>query len=96
MGVYFQIQDDYLDCFGDPEDMGKIGTDIEDYKCSWLFVQALACVDEKQKDILFENYGKSDPACVEKVKALYKELNLESVFSQYERETDLRHRSTTE
>ena len=24
-----------------------------------------------------ENYGKSDPACVAKVKELYKELNLE-------------------
>lgn len=87
MGIYFQIQDDYLDCFGDPEVMGKIGTDIEDFKCSWLLVQALVRVNERQKDILFENYGKSDPACVEKVKALYKELNLERVFSQYERET---------
>ncbi|XP_044976763.1 farnesyl pyrophosphate synthase-like isoform X1 [Hordeum vulgare subsp. vulgare] len=87
MGVYFQIQDDYLDSFGDPEVLGKIGTDIEDFKCSWLFVQALVCVDERQKDILFENYGKSDPACVAKVKALYKELNLERVFSEYERET---------
>ncbi|XP_044972639.1 farnesyl pyrophosphate synthase-like [Hordeum vulgare subsp. vulgare] len=87
MGVYFQIQDDYLDSFGDPEVLGKIGTDIEDFKCSWLFVQALVRVDERQKDILFENYGKSDPACVAKVKALYKELNLERVFSEYERET---------
>lgn len=86
MGVYFQIQDDYLDCFGDPEVMGKIGTDIEDFKCSWLFVQALERIDEKRKDILFENYGKSDAACVAKVKDLYKELNLESVFSEYETE----------
>ncbi|RLM92317.1 farnesyl pyrophosphate synthase-like [Panicum miliaceum] len=87
MGTYFQVQDDYLDCFGDPEFIGKIGTDIEDYKCSWLVVQALDRADEDQKRILFENYGKSDPACVAKVKDLYKELNLEEVFHEYERES---------
>ncbi|EAZ13243.1 hypothetical protein OsJ_03166 [Oryza sativa Japonica Group] len=87
MGTYFQVQDDYLDCYGDPEFIGKIGTDIEDYKCSWLVVQALERADENQKHILFENYGKPDPECVAKVKDLYKELNLEAVFHEYERES---------
>lgn len=87
MGTYFQVQDDYLDCYGDPEFIGKIGTDIEDYKCSWLVVQALERADESQKSILFENYGKKDPACVAKVKNLYKELNLEAVFHEYESES---------
>lgn len=31
----------------------QVGTDIEDFKCSWLFVQALQRADEKQKDFLF-------------------------------------------
>ncbi|CAO1945680.1 unnamed protein product [Urochloa humidicola] len=87
MGIYFQVQDDFLDCFGDPELSGKIGTDIEELKCSWLVVQALERVDENQKSILFENYGKPDPACVAKVKDLYRELNLEEVFYEYERES---------
>ncbi|KAL5229801.1 hypothetical protein ABZP36_028577 [Zizania latifolia] len=84
MGTYFQVQDDYLDCYGDPEFIGKIGTDIEDYKCSWLVVQALEHADESQKRVLFENYGKKEPACVAKVKNLYKELDLEAIFHDYE------------
>ncbi|KAJ1702425.1 hypothetical protein LUZ63_002204 [Rhynchospora breviuscula] len=87
MGVYFQVQDDYLDCFGDPEVAGKVGTDIEDYKCSWLIVQALELADDYKKQILCENYGRSDPTSVTKVKKLYQELDISGKFSKYEAES---------
>lgn len=84
MGEYFQIQDDYLDCYGLPEVIGKIGTDIQDNKCSWLVVQALKRASPEQKQILTDNYGQDDEVKIAKVKELYVELGLEAVFKSYE------------
>lgn len=52
IGEYFQVQDDFLDCFGDPGVIGKVGTDIQDNKCSWLVVKALDVATMDQKTIL--------------------------------------------
>ncbi|XP_071495745.1 farnesyl pyrophosphate synthase-like [Diadema antillarum] len=84
MGHFFQVQDDYLDCYGSPEVIGKIGTDIEENKCGWLVVQALQRVTPDQRKILEENYGMDDPEKVAKVKELYMTLDLEAVYREYE------------
>lgn len=84
MGEYFQIQDDYLDNFGLPEHIGKIGTDIMDNKCSWLVNQALAICTPEQKKILEDNYGRKDKDKEAVVKKLYNELNLEKLYKDYE------------
>lgn len=84
MGEYFQIQDDYLDNFGLPEHIGKIGTDIMDNKCSWLVNQALAVCTPEQKKILEDNYGRKDKDKEAVVKKLYDELNLEQRYKDYE------------
>ncbi|CAB4482759.1 farnesyl pyrophosphate synthase [Rhizophagus irregularis] len=87
LGEYFQIQDDYLDCYGDPEVIGKIGTDIEDNKCSWLINQALAKVSPEQRKLLDENYGRKNPKNVVVVKQIYKDLEIEKLYKEYEEQS---------
>lgn len=87
LGEYFQIQDDYLDCFGDPAVTGKVGTDIQDNKCSWLVVQALRTSGPAQRVILEQNYGSWDNDKVGHVKDLYRALGLVEAFAAYEDES---------
>lgn len=57
MGIFFQVQDDFLDCFGDPNITGKIGNDIQENKCTWLAVIAMQKANDDQKSIMMECYG---------------------------------------
>ena len=84
LGEYFQIQDDYLDGFGDPAVIGKIGTDIKDNKCGWLINQALLKCTKKQREILDGNYGRKDDAAEAKVKEVFRELDLQTLYQNYE------------
>ena len=86
LGEYFQAQDDFLDNFGSPEHIGKIGTDIMDNKCSWLANQALSVATPEQRKILEENYGQKDKAKEAVVKKLFDELKLKEKFEEYEEE----------
>jgi len=82
IGQLFQIQDDYLDCFGNPKVTGKVGTDIEDNKCSWLIIQALKKANKDQMSLLTECYGRKEK--VLQVKMIYSQLGIENDFRKTE------------
>ncbi len=84
LGEKFQIQDDYLDCYGDPKMIGKIGTDIQDHKCTWLLAQALLIVNSAQRKVIEENLGHEEPEKVAAIKALYNELDIPSIYAKQE------------
>jgi len=91
MGIYFQAQDDYLDCFGTPEQIGKVGTDIQDKKCGWLFANAYhqgLCTPE-QKALLERTYGKCKVFSPEEaaIKELYKAIKLPEIYEKYEQDS---------
>ena len=85
LGEYFQIQDDYLDYSGTPEQIGKIGTDIVDNKCSWVINIALDLATPAQCAILDENYGRKDTEREAKVKAVFAEIGVGKVYDEYEK-----------
>jgi farnesyl diphosphate synthase len=84
LGEYFQIQDDFLDYDGTPEQIGKVGTDILDNKCSWCINTALAIATPEQRKVLDENYGQKDAAKEARVKKVYGELGLREKYQAYE------------
>ncbi|KAJ3510633.1 hypothetical protein NLJ89_g4563 [Agrocybe chaxingu] len=84
LGEYFQIQDDFLDFSGTPEQIGKIGTDIVDNKCSWVVNTAIKLASPAQRQLLDENYGRKDAEKEKKVKALFEELGIRKVYAEYE------------
>lgn len=87
VGNFFQVQDDFIDCFGDSAVTGKVGTDIMDGKCTWLAVVALQRCTNEQKEIMKECYGQKDPEKVERVKELYEDLLLPHTYEIYEEES---------
>mmetsp|Transcript_11076 Transcript_11076/g.24406 ORF Transcript_11076/g.24406 Transcript_11076/m.24406 type:complete len:414 (-) Transcript_11076:352-1593(-) len=90
MGIYFQAQDDFLDCYGTPEQIGKIGTDIQDKKCGWLFVHAYHQLASPEEKAVFDKvYGKCKVQTPEEkqIKELYTKLKLPELYQKYEQDS---------
>lgn len=86
LGEYFQIQDDFLDFAGTPAQIGKIGTDIVDNKCSWCINTALALATPAQRTALDENYGQKNSEAERRVKDVFEQVGVRQKFAAYEEE----------
>jgi geranylgeranyl diphosphate synthase, type II len=78
LGLAFQVQDDYLDAFGDPEKFGKqVGGDIKSNKKTFLLIRALETASAEQKKKLLELIEGNESGKVEKVVCLFKECKVD-------------------
>ena len=83
IGLAFQLQDDFLDVYGDTKVFGKtIGGDIVSNKKTYMLINALALADEKQKDTLLKWMDMVDPDPQEKIAAvteIYNEIGVNNL-----------------
>ncbi|KAE8151525.1 terpenoid synthase [Aspergillus avenaceus] len=84
LGNYLQVQDDFLDVFGDPAVLGKVGTDIQENKLTWMITEALELCTVQQRQELETHYGVRDVESERKVKDMFKEIGLEKRYAEYQ------------
>ena len=78
LGIAFQIQDDYLDAFGDPEKFGKKpGGDIMANKKTFLLLQAMKVAPVRQQQELKELLLMEDESKIKQVLKIYKSCNVD-------------------
>ena len=89
MGVAFQLKDDLLDAFGNPENFGKqVGGDILAKKKTYLYLKALENSNDLQKQFLLSYFSSENKENnVDKVKNIFLELEISkltlSLMSEY-------------
>jgi len=78
IGLAFQMQDDYLDAFGNPEKFGKQpGGDILANKKTFLLIRAFETASAVQKEELQKLLAGNEPDKVEKVLSIYQACNVD-------------------
>ena len=81
MGIGFQLQDDYLDVFGDRKFGKKIGGDILLNKKTYLLIKLLELTNENEK-IIINNWINNSNNPIQKIEAitnLMKDKNIDSI-----------------
>lgn len=89
LGLVFQLQDDYLDVYGDVNEFGKkIGGDILINKKTYLLIKAFELADEQERAELTEWINKEKFNPVEKIKAVTDIYNRLGVAKEVELTVD--------
>ena len=71
LGIAFQLQDDYLDAFGNPETFGKqVGGDIIENKKTYLYLKALEFLGTSERLQLEDLFSKNFEDNTEKIKTV--------------------------
>lgn len=81
LGMAFQLMDDYLDAFGDPETFGKeVGGDIRENKKTYLYLKSIANEDfaGELKSLFDQDYRKLADDQIEAKKERAKQLFINS------------------
>jgi geranylgeranyl diphosphate synthase type II len=78
LGIAFQVQDDYLDAFGDPEKFGKqVGGDIISNKKTFLMIKAREAANGQQRTHLQQLMQEPPKEKVEGVLKIYRECGVD-------------------
>lgn len=79
LGLAFQVQDDYLDAFGDPGKFGKqVGGDILANKKTFLLIHALESATDSGKKELHSLLKANSPGKVEKVLQIFRDAKVDA------------------
>lgn len=71
LGIAFQLQDDYLDVYGDPKTFGKqVGGDIIENKKTFLYIKAMQSGTEENRKQLQDLYSIQPKETASKVSAV--------------------------
>lgn len=86
LGLAFQLQDDFLDCFGNPATFGKqVGGDIIENKKTYLYLKAMEFSSDQEKDQLlhlFSIHPEDNTEKIELVKAIFNKTGASKATQQ--------------
>ena len=86
LGIAFQLKDDYLDAFGNPENFGKqLGGDIIENKKTYLFLKAMELGSDDLKNKLSDLFEKSSANNDQKIVEVIEVYNMSGAKKATER-----------